>query len=126
MSIEKLIEDNTAALARLTAAIEALGALTTRAEAAVAEVKKPARATNQPAKAEPPPSPPESPAPAEVVALSYAKDVQPLGIKLYTANRAALVKILQGYSVQKLDQIDEGAWPDVVKELQDELAKVGK
>lgn len=131
MNIEQLIQENTAALARLTAAIEGMGATVTKAETAVAETKKPekkgstqdGKQSSGTAKGSPESSAPSEPGVATAAPMAYA-ELQAPGLKLYKTNREALVAILAHYKVAKLDQVPQDLWPEAKAKIEAELGVV--
>ena len=130
MNIEQLIQENTAALVRLTAAIENMDATVAKAEVAAAEVKKPEKAENATkpstgtaSATQTSAAPSEAgatAAPAAAEPMAYA-ELQAPGLKLYKSNRDALVTILKHYGVAKLDQVPQELWPEAKRKVEEAL-----
>lgn len=152
MNIELLIQENTLASARLTAAIETLtgalakynfvgdnipqpppldtSAIMTAAEV-IANQAPPAKKQSGKSSSGTVKEPPASSAPSESGAattepaapMEYA-EMQVPGLKLYKANRDALVAILKHYGVTKLDMVPQDKWPEAKAKLEAALGPV--
>jgi len=100
--LEQVIQENTAAIRALTAALAA------RSEAPVV-APVPARTA--------PPPPQSTPAPA-AVSVQYDKDVKPLALKLAaTKGKEALVAVLKGFGVERAPDVPVDRHPDLVSAL---------